>query len=149
MPHQLKFRVWDSNQKRIWYVGERNGFEYYNVSLDICQSWEATRARMCYGHSRNAEDALMQWTGLKDKSGREIYEGDILRRFYYVRDNEEVNIGVVKQFQPWCGFNFEHTKNERDSGTLDQFRNGIGTDGRVASLEVIGNIYENPNLLSS
>lgn len=137
MSRKFKFRVWDSQQKKLWYVGERNGFEYYNVSLDICQSWEVSRARMCYGHSRNTGDVLMQWTGLKDKNGCDIYEGDILEV-----DFPTWNLHGVRVVARWDAPSFVFD-NQVENWTEE-------LKGYIQSrYKVIGNIYENPDLIKS
>ena len=72
---------------------------------------------------------LMQYTGLKDKNGKEIYEGDIVR--VIVDDRYPEGIGSVEWEASSCEFTF-----------------GFGTASEVHwSHEVIGNIYENPELL--
>ena len=71
----------------------------------------------------------MQSTGLKDKNGTEIYEGDIVKNIYD-------EIYVVKWFD--AGFHLE----EKYNGGFDYFELHFGDNK-----EVIGNIYENPELL--
>jgi uncharacterized phage protein (TIGR01671 family) len=68
------------------------------------------------------EIKIMQYTGLKDKNGKEIYEGDIVSHKFY-------NTPVVVE---WSGYGFEF-------GDVSPYSN---------SIEVIGNIYQNPELLS-
>ena len=79
---------------------------------------------------------LMQYTGLKDKNGKEIYEGDIVnhpRRVFIIDFGRYLDGHGLSH----SGF-FMKVINETDSNTR------TGLDG---SLEVIGNIHENPELL--
>lgn len=83
---------------------------------------------------------LMQYTGLKDKNGIEIYEGDILK-YPYVRSssvNYTIEIGAIEWSDEYCGF------------IIDEVQNIGGFCGieskHMNELEVIGNIYENPEL---
>ncbi len=73
-------------------------------------------------------DVLMQFTGLKDKNGKEIYEGDVVEVKY--RDGSGYDNPVEISF-------------ERGS-----FWAGMGYLNDVKIVEVIGNIYENPDLLA-
>ena len=66
---------------------------------------------------------IMQYTGLKDKNGKEIYEDDIARHPDHLRDH-------VITFNPLAGW-------------LSNFIDGTSHE----YIEVIGNIYENPELL--
>ena len=81
---------------------------------------------------------LMQSTGLKDKNGSEIFEGDIVK------------------YKAGCNTFTEevaYDKNFAGFGVMDAYANIIFTFGElfeeigISSLEIIGNIYENPELL--
>ena len=92
-------------------------------------------------HLRNFESPLMQFTGLYDKNGREIYEGDILRLNYKYRggDDEDLSIRPIIVQIDFHGGSFWFT----GDGYTDcnwHFYNALDR-------KVIGNIYENPRLL--
>lgn len=67
---------------------------------------------------------LMQFTGLKDKNGKEIYEGDILKNTF----------GELNEVRWW-------------DGTFVLGRDGINILNQFTDIEVIGNIWEHPELL--
>lgn len=124
MNREIKFRAWDK---------EVNKMTYFDLEL-LQNSKDTTKLSPieCY-------DKLMQFTGLKDKKEKEIYEGDIVKS-----TNKELGecIAVV-------GFN------EKESAFVllegygwqrpDEF---FSTWNKVYEFEVIGNIYENPELLN-
>lgn len=75
-------------------------------------------------------DTVGQYTGLKDKNGREIYEKDIVK----VKHNNCIYIGIVKYDEEHCEYRIE---------LVDAYINLW----KKLDLEVIGNIYDNKDLL--
>ena len=73
----------------------------------------------------------MQFTWLFDRNDKEIYEGDIIKRLFYGKDRTI----VVERDEDYWGFNISYWLQEGI----------VNTDTRV----VIGNIYENPELVNA
>lgn len=85
-------------------------------------------------------ETIGQYTGLKDKNGKKIFEGDILR---FTRGGNEY-IGKVVYEQRICGLDLWCNKVVGAYGEKATFRVNLT---EPTKLEVIGNIYDNPELL--
>ena len=113
-------------------------FRGYNPATQQIVSWEGMQGWTMGGlESPN----IMQYTGLKDKNGKEIYEGDVVR---IPDDYEEYGFMAGEQREVYyfdgCFRLKPKKENTRDRG------NTIMDD--MEKCEVIGNIYENPELLN-
>lgn len=129
-----KFRVWDKNLKLIRNVSDID-FQNEEVGFYV-DDYEGEDYIPEFEIARNFDEVeLMQSTGLKDKNGVEIFEGDILKSVY-IFDNEEVEeIGDVI-FEDGC------IKVNVPYETVNLIIDYVDED-----VEIIGNIYENKDLL--
>ena len=141
---EIKFRAWIKKESRMTEVGvlSQNG---KSITVDD-SDMDGTYNR----HVGGNKFELMQFTGLKDKNGKEIYEGDIVAG--YKGDFVHNVIGVVK----YCGLSFvfegttEENRYDISGGKGDNYWRYTVTNPSVKELpeiEVIGNIYDNPELL--
>lgn len=134
---EIKFRAWDKERELVSGVEclqfTRDGSDMYKPILSAIKTFhDAAFYPEKY--------VLMQYTGLKDKNGKEIYEGDIVKWVLLERFDEDITemISEVKFSEKWSGF----TPMAMDTDVEDGYYNY-----RVTEVEVIGNIYENSDLL--
>ena len=115
MNRPIKFRAWNNAEKKMYPEVE-----------DIRERYETY---------------LMQYTGLKDKNGKEIYEGDILKST--ANGTLELDRFQLIWLKSRGGFRLKHifVSNQDDSATI-----GLSTVND--SFQVIGNVYKNKELLS-
>ena len=108
------------------------------------RAWDKRFNTMRYGNPmsifylNNSDHELMQYTGLHDKNGKEIYEGDI------VKVNGWNGKNIIKYYKEWAGFGLDGSdwKMSYIHTPFEDSRKGFNVE-----YEVIGNIYDNPELL--
>lgn len=116
----IKFRAWDKNKKA--FVDPKN-----LLHGSIWGDGEKNSAQLTY----SSDVYLMQYTGLKDKNGKEIYEGDIVMR------HEKFCLGRI------CQVVFQMGSFELHCSAIGAFNMEHSTE----IMEIIGNIYQNPELI--
>lgn len=128
MSREIKFRVWNSAQGEYRRLSSNNdNGRGLGISLDCEDGIGSTTAYL----TSSIGDSVEQFTGLKDKNGRNIYEGDLLKFTYPFNSNDE--IGLVE----WS---------DKDAG----FVLGISTLWKIAvKAEVIGNVHTDGDLIDS
>ena len=126
MSRQLKFRAWDKDSRKMCEVANLDWWgDPDQASCDLAGpgkngGWE----KLFYIDVGEVE--LMQYTGLKDKNGREIYEGDIIQEF--------------------AGEHAQGVWEYSNVSTVEDLRWLPDSLGFADCAYVIGNIYENPEL---
>ena len=131
---EIKFRAWDKYAKKMIFdfaVSQYNKFSGW-INCVYCG--------LKVGSGGSDDYILMQYTGLKDKNGKEIYEGDILENSNI--ENKEGNKEkiIVKWSDDISSFG-------NDNDIDFTYCVGYVFDGDPEEMIIIGNIYENPELL--
>jgi len=124
---EIKFRAWNKTRKCFTYFSLRPADNLREVVLT------------CGKPNENFE--LMQYTGLKDKNGKEIYEGDIVHLGAYNNCQKK----WLPTYKCEVKFTLEHGGYAVSTPYTDNHFN----DFEAKYCEIIGNIYENPGLLES
>jgi len=125
MTREIKFRAWDEQRKEFM---DNNIFFVYGNG-DIGFTWSFPIAQKYTEKPPRA--VLMQYTGLKDKNGKEIYEGDIIKGYEYIR--------TIQYRESFGAFRAMST----------QSRGVPLYKSTLENMEIIGNTYENPELLKN
>lgn len=148
MNREIKFRAF---YKGKMYDVENMGFVHIKDTQPITNLtlWNDENSKMFTIDYYSSTRPLMQYTGLKDKDGVEIYEGDIIRICHYEpwdetdpEDKPEYSIHEVKWGELSWVVNPTRSEEYNDLGMV-----GEGWEDGHLWMEVIGNIYENSELL--
>lgn len=131
---KIEFRAWDKREKRMGEVTDIrfSKSQYPCVNVRFKQNGKIIDERYCFGQEDGCDNViLMQFTDLYDKNDNEIYEGDIVTGLF----NHTDIIGHIV-------YGSDATFFIERKGLY-----GIGLNNAEDWLEVVGNIYENPELL--
>lgn len=127
---EIKFRGWNSKNKKWIY-----GYYFVNRGEHFISPDEVVNPLVSYNDFVVDKDSIGQYTGLKDKNGVEIYEGDVIESSCYrhvvIYDDDNARFAAVNvrhlNIEMWgCALTKEW---------IEDFRK-----------EVVGNIHENPEL---
>lgn len=127
----IKFRAWDRELKKMRTMDEDVDYDEPGYDEYYFATWMMFSEALSSILLESDRFILMQSTGLLDKNGKEIFEGDV------VKNNEDGRIGSVRWNNSWMKWD-------------------VGAEGYWAEdapyvnlyFEIIGNIYENPELLN-
>lgn len=133
---EIKYRAWHKKEKRM--------FEFWQLDSVIKLIDEDWSIYELLSQNTILKDKfeLMQFTGLKDKNGKEIYEGDVVKCFEFYEGDffiETQDLQVCFLEGEWCLWQMKGNVKEYVVDLFSRYLN--------EGLEVIGNIYENPELI--
>ena len=144
MNRDLKFRAWDKIENIMHYQENGNeGVEFSFGGINCVKVYEYKPQLVdgvCiddWDYEELEDVEIMQYTGLRDKNGKEIYESDIIQT--------DVNL------KKWIVYEEDYAWYVKNIGSNEKYPLGVYKKLiSVASskLEVIGNIYQNKNLLN-
>jgi len=133
---EIKFRIWDSDKKLMLDLKS----SFYLIAAHNNEVCETDGDSIWI----NSDCVTMQYIGLKDKNGKEVYEGDL----FIINDtsirtyNDPPKYSAVEWFEKDCGYSLRTYMNPKRAEQRV-------TATYVLAYEVMGNIYENPELLNN
>lgn len=145
---EIKFRAWIPEPEIMLMLDEPYFEDHCELTfqpLQIAKGWSLENSK------------LMQYIGLKDKNGKEIYEGDIIKE---TCDSECYSVfTVIYKYASFgkklvygynfCSLLFKESQEIEDAYCKNEYDESFSNFESYRSIEVIGNIYENPDLLNS
>jgi uncharacterized phage protein (TIGR01671 family) len=134
---EIKYRAFRANPNPVMYYFTLENLIFSRFNKQPLIDFELVR------------ETTMRYTGLKDKYGKEIYEGDILTSNQYpFQDDGKYNYhGVVEWGDEYGAFFLTKRLVNSEKRGISHGISETLMDYDMASFEVIGNIYEKPDLL--
>lgn len=130
MNREIKFRAWDSVHNRMIYSDKHLGYMPFDDNCFCNYDFNISKKGVyCFAYddyndeiTNETDLPIMMWTGLKDKNGKDVYEGDLLKSYYE-------KPGIIKWNDKLGAFQVKGIPSQ--------------TMKRCHEMKVIGNIYEN------
>ena len=131
MSRKIKFRAWDTVEQDMVYDFAYDGGEMLGFIVSIDEAGLSVEKE---GNADPDRFILMQSTGLKDKNGKDGYEGDLLR---HDSRNQGKPIEIIWFDGGWCGKYRPNGHHSLFHLTANEMREAV----------IVGSIHENPELL--
>lgn len=137
MNREIKFRAWDSVHNRMIYLKDCVSFGCID-EFDVYELYFEENVLKCRGYNEYDDDfgggiadeidlSIMMWTGLKDKNGKDVYEGDkVMYDYEWTEPNE---IGIITWNKDTASFQI---KGHIPSSSMK----------RLDRMKVIGNVWD-------
>lgn len=136
---EIKFRAWDTKKQIFVPSGDIIFSDYGDTRITVNPNCMEYIGDSCHNYNEDSRFKIMQYTGLKDKNEVEIYEGDICRCWGGSEFNGHYEYNKIYEVK-WQGSGFEMM--------IDDCGYGWNYSSGFEYIEIIGNIYENQELLA-
>lgn len=149
MPREIDFRAWDKKNKAMEFGGEYGPFIRLDGNFGIIENYQGGELTGSWTSWESWKDdyELMQWTGLRDSKGVKVFEGDVVGK---IRNDKIISYKIIKfdDFEEtFYTDNFNSiAASEIYAGTC-YYRGFNISKEEVCESIVMGNIYQNPELL--
>lgn len=139
MNRPIKFRIWDTENKKWIIAGWHNNVYQAEYYIDV----DGVVRVLNYDSLDIVKNVIIQqYTGLQDKDGKEIYEGDII----CIKESDPTSSGnnsICTVEYIGCGFCYRDAYTKK----IDSLFTILGEATKDEYAEVIGNIFENLDLI--
>lgn len=150
---EFKFRVWHKKENR-WLDpwAEEDPILSLKDCGHGCEVFTYNRERKSHDNldCLMTDVVIQQYTGLKDQNNQEIYEGDIVYCYFANRPEKE-NLGIVEFSKKYGHFGIRITRNSIYVAAIKvpkPFFNFMKNEGDLL-VNIIGNVFQNPELIKS